>query len=98
MLNIINENKGLGYIAHINSSNLLSNDSLSISYKKRLFSDSKTSVLGVKDLKNLDTIQNRLNIYAKQKEFSFVLDEDSHSFDDLASNCFGSLDLNVILK
>lgn len=88
MLDIINENKGLGYIAHINSSNLLSNDSLSISYKKRLFSDSKTSVLGVKDLKNLDTIQNRLKTYAKQKEFSFVLDEDSHSFDGLASNCF----------
>lgn len=88
MLNIINKNKGLDYITHINSSNLLSNDSLSISYKKRLFSDPETSVLGEKDLKNLDTIQNRLKNYAKQKEFSFVLDEDSHSFDDLASNCF----------
>lgn len=51
MLNIINKNKGLDYIVHINSSNLLSNDSLSISYKKRLFSNPKTSVLGVKDKK-----------------------------------------------
>ena len=88
IFDIINKNGGLGYIAHINSSNLLSNDSLSISYKKRLFSDSKISVLGIKDLKNVESIPDRLKSYVKQKEFSFVLDEDSHSFDELASKCF----------
>lgn len=87
VLKMINELNGIGYIAHINSSDIFKPDFLSGGYKKHLFNSINDRLLGVSDLDKIPTVKDNLKKYTK-KNYNFVLDEDSHSLDTLATKPF----------
>ncbi|WP_338022903.1 Spaf_1101 family AAA-like ATPase [Bacillus kwashiorkori] len=87
VLTKINEFGGIGYIAHINSSDIFKPDFLSGGYKDRLFNSIDNKLLGVSHLDNIPRVMENLKRYTKWN-YNFVLDEDSHSLDNLATKPF----------
>jgi len=78
---------GIGYIAHIDTSDLFKENYLSGAYKKVLFNLNGFSVIGVKNINRIEDIKKRINTFSK-KEFSFVVDEDSHCIEEIGSKVF----------
>lgn len=78
---------GFFYIAHINSSDFLKESMLSGGYKKKVFSDPSMKIIGVSDIRSIESIKNRLRNYSNKK-FGYVLDSDSHSIDTLCKKYF----------
>lgn len=87
VLTKINELGGIGYIAHINSSDIFKPDFLSGGYKNHLFNSINNKLLGVSHLDKIPIVINNLKKYTKES-YNFVLDEDSHSIDTLATKPF----------
>lgn len=87
VLTKINELGGIGYIAHINSSDIFKPDFLSGGYKNHLFSSINNKLLGVSHLDKIPIVMKNLKRYTKEN-FNFVLDEDSHSIDALTTKPF----------
>nr|WP_050632258.1 hypothetical protein [Bacillus andreraoultii] len=81
---MINGLNGIGYIAHINSSDIFKPDFLSGGYKNHLFNSINNRLLGVSHLDKIPTVKENLKKYTN-KSYNFVLDEDSHSLDTLAT-------------
>ena len=90
MINHIHELGGLAYIAHVNTSSLLSENSLSKSFKQQVFTNPNLSILGLKEIKDEKIIREKVINFNKaaNSKFHFVLDEDSHSFNELATESF----------
>ncbi|WP_429947897.1 Spaf_1101 family AAA-like ATPase [Enterococcus sp. DIV1297f] len=87
VLKMITENSGVGYIAHANSSNVFK-DSLSGAYKKELFSLTSKVLLGLHDIteKNTQYYSDKINeIRSEKSPILFILDEDSHTINDLGT-------------
>lgn len=87
VLKMIAEHNGVGYIAHVNSSNVFK-DSLSGAYKKELFSFSSRILLGIHDIteKNMQYYYDKINeVRSEKSQIHFILDEDSHIVNDLGS-------------
>ncbi|WNF22064.1 hypothetical protein RH061_18020 [Mesobacillus jeotgali] len=87
VLTKINELGGIGYIAHINSSDIFKPDFLSGGYKDRLFNSIDNKLLGVSYLDKIPRVIENLKRYTNE-DYNFVLDEDSHSLDALATKPF----------
>lgn len=85
VLEFIKNINGIGYIAHINSSDMLQKGSLSGAYKTTLLS--RQRIIGVSNFDAIDTTKNRLSSYIKF-EPQFVVDNDAHTIDELSENCF----------
>lgn len=90
VIEMIKEEGGIPYIAHINSSNLFKSHSLSKGYKTQLFNSNNLHVLGVNSNEHIEQIRNQLKYYNinQTEHFCFVLDEDSHEFSSLAKKTF----------
>lgn len=74
---------GISYIAHVNTSNMFTDEKfLSMAYKERLFKSETTNVLGLKEAKQSADIQRMIRKYTK-KSISFVYDSDSHGVDTI---------------
>ncbi|WP_407857419.1 Spaf_1101 family AAA-like ATPase [Enterococcus hailinensis] len=87
VLKMISESNGVGYIAHVNSSNIFK-DSLSGAYKKELFSLTSKVLLGLHNIteKNTQYYFDKINEIRSEKSPSlFILDEDSHTINDLGT-------------
>lgn len=87
VLKMINEHNGIGYIAHVNSSNVFK-DSLSGIYKKELFSLSSKILIGLHNIteKSKQYYSNKINeIRSGKAPIYFLLDEDSHFINELGS-------------
>lgn len=87
VLNNINELGGIGYIAHINTSDIFKPNFLSGGYKDHLFNSIPNKLLGVSELDKIPAIIKSLKNYTNEN-YNFVLDEDSHSLDTLATKPF----------
>lgn len=87
VLNRIFEWDGIGYIAHIDISDIFKKEHLSFTYKKKLFSLKKLEVIGVSNTTKIADIERRITNYSK-KEFNFVVDEDSHCVEDIGTKAF----------
>lgn len=81
----INEINGYFYIAHINTSDIFKKDFLSSGYKEKLFSIPELKIVGISDKEQKEIVKRNLKKYAKNKEFNFILDTDSHSIDTICS-------------
>lgn len=90
MVDHIHELGGLAYIAHVNTSSLLSENSLSKSFKQQVFTNPNLSILGLKDISTEKKVREKIRNFnkAEKSKFHFVLDEDSHSFDEVATKYF----------
>ncbi len=83
----IHELGGIGYIAHINSSSIFNKDFLSAAYKSRLFSLDYMNSIGFSNFEKMQETLNRIKHYNK-REFSVVVDEDSHSVTSIGKKYF----------
>lgn len=90
MIDHIHELGGLAYIAHVNTSSLLSENSLSKSFKQQVFANPNLSILGLKDISTEETVREKVRNFnkAEKSKFHFVLDEDSHLFNEVATKSF----------
>lgn len=73
---------GIGYIAHIDTSNVFKESHLSGAYKKRLFNLSGFEVVGVSDISKIDFIDSKMKEYTN-KPYCYVTDCDAHTIDEL---------------
>ncbi len=87
VLSMIHEFGGIGYIAHINSSDIFKPNFLSGGYKNHLFNSIHNKLLGVSHLDKIPMVTESLKRYTKEN-YNFVLDEDSHSLDTLVTKPF----------
>lgn len=67
------------YIAHINTSNLAGSGA----YNKALFNSKDLKLLGVNDGSKINSQRLRIHEFAKGKEFSFILESDAHTIEDI---------------
>lgn len=87
VLGKINEFKGIGYIAHINSSNVFRESFFSGTYKKTLFNLPYFNLIGLSDMSKKDKIEELIRTYSNKK-FNYIYDEDSHNLEDLGKKFF----------
>ena len=87
-LNFLESIKCIGYIAHINTSDIMSRDYYSVAYKEKLFSSSVLKCIGLSRLESSDVVKARINQYRGNTSFAVVLDNDSHDIDSVAENAF----------
>lgn len=79
---------GIPYIAHFDNSDFFKDASfLNKAYKKKLFSLDCLNVIGLANRENQNKIISRIEDYSS-KEFCYVIDEDSHSIDEIGTNFF----------
>lgn len=83
----INKINAIGYIAHINTSNIFNKDYLSGTYKKQLFSSGLFNIIGVTDVSQISGTVERLS-HLTHQEFNFVIDNDSHHINQLKQKFF----------
>ena len=79
--------KGIGYIAHIDTSDIFKADYLNGAYKKVLFENPALNVIGVNKSESIMEIAERISHYSK-KEFTYVVDEDSHDIETISTKSF----------
>lgn len=77
----------IGYIAHINTSQIFKSDFLSGTYKKELFNSELFNIIGVTSIDQIENTTNRIQNFTKRK-FNFVIDNDSHTIEGLKTNFF----------
>lgn len=77
----------IGYIAHINTSQIFKPDFLSGTYKKELFNSELFKIIGVTRINQIENTMNRIKHFTKRK-FNFVIDNDSHTIKGLKTNFF----------
>lgn len=87
VLEFFNSNQGIGYIAHIDTSDVFKDNFFSGGYRKSLFSDMVLKYVGLAHLENLEYIKQRIMSF-RQKEIFFVLDNDAHDIDEIGKNHF----------
>lgn len=90
---ILTEEDVISYIAHINTSAVLSSDidkkivTVTGAYKKKLFKSELIHLLGVNDLSKIEEVRKRILQYS-DRQFDFILDNDSHCVEDVGKNLF----------
>ena len=86
-LEFIKKCGGIGYIAHINSSDVLKRDAFSGGFKKRLLDSSLLRFVGLSDVSKQEQTVRDLRQYRKEP-INFLLDNDAHNIDAIEHNCF----------
>lgn len=77
----------IGYIAHINSSDIFKANFLTKTYKKELFNSSLFSIIGVTGIDQINPTKRRIRDITK-KPFRFVIDNDAHTVEELSKKFF----------
>lgn len=75
--------KGVAYIAHIDTSDVMNETMLSGAYKRKLFDSSMLEAIGIKNLEKRTAIAERLKDY-RNTPAKVVLDNDAHDIDTVA--------------
>lgn len=86
-LEFIKKHGGIGYIAHINSSDILKRDTFSGGFKKRLLDSGLLRFVGLSDIAKQEQTIKDLRQYRKAP-VNFLLDNDAHNIDAVEHNCF----------
>lgn len=86
-LEFIKKCGGIGYIAHINTSDILKKDTFSGGFKKRLLDSGLLRFVGLSDISKQEQIAKDLRQYRKAP-VNFLLDNDAHDIDSVEHNCF----------
>lgn len=83
VLDFISQEGGIGYIAHIDTSNTFGEKFLSGAYKKKLFESQ--NIIGISDLSKMEYIRAKIQDFS-ESNISFVLDNDAHDIRGLVKN------------
>ena len=86
-LEFINQLGGIGYIAHLNSSDILKGGNFSGGFKKRLFNNPMLRFVGLSDADKQTPVANGLKQF-RTSSINFLLDNDAHNIEEVEHNCF----------
>ncbi len=79
---------GISYIAHFDNSDFFKDSKfLNIAYKKKLFGLENLNIIGLANKTNIEKISGKIKDYS-DKDFCYVIDEDSHSLEEIGKNIF----------
>ncbi|OTN78279.1 Spaf_1101 family AAA-like ATPase [Enterococcus faecium] len=84
---MLKEIGAIGYIAHINSSDIFSKDFLSGTYKNQLFNSNLFNIIGINSPHHIPIIKQNILAYTKKK-FHFIIDNDAHFIEKLKTSYF----------
>lgn len=88
VLQFISSVGGIGYIAHLDSSDTFKEKKyLSGAYKQKLFSDEVLNYIGLSNYDNLSYIKSKVMNY-RSTEIKFLLDNDAHDLESIDKKCF----------
>ena len=87
VLEFIKSMDGIGYIAHIDTSDIFNEKYLSGAYKKKLFSDNVLQMVGISNNERINYIKNKIKKY-RSSEIKIVVDNDAHDIDSISENTF----------
>ncbi len=87
VLEFIKSIGGIGYIAHIDTSDMFKQGYLSGAYKRKLFSDEVTTIVGISNRQQYEFVKDKIRDYRKS-DVKIVLDNDAHDVDSLNDNLF----------
>ncbi len=88
VLDFIKKMGGIGYIAHINSSDTFKDTFLSGAYKKKLLG-AGLEFVGLTDMQQADYIQGKISNFRKSgAPIKFILDNDAHDIDSITDKLF----------
>ena len=90
VLEFIKAHNGIGYIAHIDTSDITKPEHFSNAFKRKLFSEGVLDIIGLKDRSKTQEICRRIDNYRNHHSMALkiVLDNDAHDVDSLSQNCF----------
>ena len=80
VLDFIRSINGVGYLAHMDTSDIFKEKILSGAYKNQLFSEKVLQMIGLKDYKQLERIKKYISKYRKT-DVKVVVDNDAHDID-----------------
>lgn len=87
VLNFIDSINGIGYLAHMDTSDIFKEKILSGAYKKQLFSEKVLQLIGLKDYQQLERIGQYISNYRKSA-IKVVIDNDAHDIDAIPDRVF----------
>lgn len=87
VIEFINSIKGIGYLAHLDTSDIFKEKFLSGAYKKKLFSDKVLQLIGLSDYSKCNNIKNNLRQF-RTSEINVVIDNDAHDIDTIPTKTF----------
>ncbi len=87
VLEFIKSINGIGYLAHLDTSDIFKEKFSSGAYKKRLFSDKVLQLIGLSDYKKLNNIKNNVKKF-RTTEIKAVIDNDAHDIDAISTKTF----------
>lgn len=87
VLEFIQSIKGIGYLAHMDTSDIFKEKILSGAYKNQLFSEKNMQLIGLKDYQQLERIKQYIKYYRKA-DIQVVIDNDAHDVDTIPERVF----------
>lgn len=87
VLKFITSIGGIGYIAHIDTSDIFNEKYLSGAYKNKLFSEEVLQIVGVSNPNSVEYIKSKIKAY-RSTEVKVVIDNDAHDIDEIPLNAF----------
>lgn len=78
---------GIGYVAHIDTSDMFNEKYLSGAYKNKLFSDNVLQIIGISNYAHIEYIKDKINKY-RSSTIKVVIDNDAHDIDTISTKTF----------
>ena len=87
VLEFIKSINGIGYLAHLDTSDIFKDKFSSGAYKKKLFSDKVLKLIGLSDYSKCNSIKNYLKQF-RAADINVVIDNDAHDIDTIPNKTF----------
>ena len=87
VLQFIRSINGIGYIAHLDSSDTFKEKYLSGAYKEKLFSKDLISFVGLANYENKAYIEGKVKLF-RSEPIGFIIDNDAHDIQSIEKNIF----------
>lgn len=87
VLEFIKSINGIGYLAHLDTSNIFKKEFSSGAYKKKLFSKEVLQVIGLSDYNKIGSIKEYIKHF-RAEDINIVLDNDAHDIDTISDKVF----------
>ena len=87
VLEFIKSIGGIGYVAHIDTSDIFNEHYLSGAYKNKLFSDNVLQIIGISNHAHIGYIKDKINKY-RSLAIKVVIDNDAHDIDTISTKAF----------
>lgn len=87
VLEFVKSLNGIGYLAHLDTSDIFKENFSSGAYKKKLFSENTLQLIGLSDYKNLDSIKKYIKNF-READIRVIIDNDAHDIDTIFTKNF----------